>query len=144
MVKKVVTPSNLNPEHFKIDREAKLIDVIFPADAGIRDIGLEGTNLNITQANGETKQVDLSPAIIAKDSAVQSGSLEGTNLNLVVNDPNADGGTRTVTINVANLINGLLKNGQAKITLNEQLTDAFDEPLGFISTTADVTVVANA
>jgi hypothetical protein len=75
-MKKVVTPYNLSPEHFRLNQTSKKIEVIFPTGAsGISGLALDGQKLTYMEG-GVAKELNL------KNIIQLDGKIEGTKLKL--------------------------------------------------------------
>lgn len=92
-MKKVVTPDNLSPEHFRLNQTSKKIEVIFPTGAGgISDLALDGQKLIYTEG-GVAKELNL------KDIIKIDGKVEGTKLKL----SHPDGGGAILEVDMKSL-----------------------------------------
>lgn len=106
-IKQIVAKDNLFTDHFIFDNGVKKIKVNFPVDTGIQSAELQGTTLNLTLQNGESKQVplaDLVPAAKA-DKVLKRVTYDSGSKELVFTIGNGlDGDTDELRVNVADFL----------------------------------------
>lgn len=132
-IKKVVTPENLSPSHFKLNDETKQIETILPElpTGNITDLAFDNATKQITyKKDGVVQTVDMTPFLT--DIHVEGASLEGNILKLKRAD-----GAGDVTVDLSALDKAIPTTGTA--TMDVEIQDAFGAPLGFASSTAEVT-----